>query len=91
MGKPPGCRVLFLTLFNHYRLPHVMYYLALNEADEEDEEMRDCEKQRGKVDEWTQLGSKSFLGEEETIEVEEEESTMASIPLGESSPPEGQS
>ena len=68
-----------------------MYYLELNEADEGEEEMRDCEKQRGKVDEWTQLGSKSFLGEEETIEVEEEEATMASIPLGESSPPEGQS
>ena len=52
---------------------------------------RDCEKQRGKVEEWTQLGSKSFLGEAETIEVEEEEATMASIPLGDSSAPEGQS
>ena len=68
-----------------------MYYLALNEPDEGDEEMRDCEKQRGKVEEWTQLGSKSFLGEVESIEVEEEEATMASIPLGESSTPEGQS
>ena len=68
-----------------------MYYHALNEVDEGDEEMRDCEKQRGKVDEWTQLGSKSFLGEVETIEVEEEEATRASIPLADSSAPEGQS
>ena len=51
LGKPPSCRVLFLTVFYHYRLPHVMYYLALNEPDEGEEEMRDCEKQRGKVDE----------------------------------------
>ena len=50
-GNHQAAEFCFLTVFNHYRLPHVMYYHALNEVDEGDEEMRDCEKQRGKVDE----------------------------------------
>ena len=51
LGETTKLQSFVLTMFNHYRLPHVMYYLALKEADEGDEEMRDCEKQRGKVDE----------------------------------------
>ena len=51
LGETTRLQSFFFTVFNYHRLPHVVYYLALNEADEEDEEMRDCEKQRGKVDE----------------------------------------